>query len=244
MDFELAGKIGLVTGASRGIGRACAIGLAKEGCPVAVNYQFREKEAEETCRLIEKGGGSALPFRADVSRADQVEALVDGVREKLGPISILVNNAGIAPMRGPDEVTEDIWDQTLAVNLKSAFLMTQAVAPAMRRAGWGRIVNISSNAAITGGRVGPHYAASKAGMNGLTHSYAGFFAKDGVTVNSVAPAAIETEMIRKDLGLTAPCTPVDRFGHVDEVAEIVLTFVRCGFITGQTLVISGGIYMN
>ncbi len=244
MDFEVKGKTCLVTGASRGIGRACAIILGKEGCPVAVNYVQREKEAEETCRLIEEAGGRAIPIRADVSRSEQVEALVGEASEKLGSISVLVNNAGIAPMRPPEELTEAIWDETLMVNLKSAFLMTQAVLPGMRRAGWGRIVNISSNAAFTGGRVGPHYSASKAGMNGMTHSYASFYAKEGITVNSVAPASIATDMIANDLKIKEPYTPVPRFGHVDEVAETVLTFVRCGFITGQTLVINGGFYMT
>jgi len=244
MDDELAGKTCLVTGASRGIGRACAIFLAKEGCPVAVNYREREEGAAETCRIIEEAGGLALPFRADVSRASEVEALVASVKETLGPIYILVNNAGIAPMRSPDELTEEIWDETITVNLKSAFLMTQAVLSDMRTAGWGRIINVSSNAAFTGGRVGPHYASSKAGMNGLTHSYSSFYAKEGLTVNSLAPAGVMTEMVANDLKVKAPYTPVPRFGHVDEVAEAAVMFARCGYISGQTLLINGGLHMS
>lgn len=244
MDYELAGKTCLVTGASRGIGRACAIFLAKEGCPVAVNYRESEEGAAETCRTIEEAGGRALPFRADVSRAPEVEVLVASVKEKLGPIYVLVNNAGIAPMRAPDELTEEIWDETITVNLKSTFLVTQAVLPDMRAAGWGRIINVSSNAAFTGGRVGPHYASSKAGMNGLTHSYSSFYAKEGITVNSLAPAGIWTDMLENDLKLKKPYAPVPRFGHVDEVAEAAVMFARCGFITGQTLLINGGFYMS
>ena len=124
--------------------------------------------------------------------------LVDETRERFGPVSILVNNAGIAIMKPFDELTEADWDATLNVNLKSAFLLTQAVLPDMREARWGRIVNVSSNAAFTGGRVGPHYAASKAGMHGLTHGYAAALVKEGVTVNSVAPALIDTDMTTQD----------------------------------------------
>ncbi len=244
MDSELAGKTCLVTGASRGIGRACAVALGREGCPVAVNFREREKEAEETCRLVEEAGGKALPIRADVSRADEVAAMVGEVEEKLGPVAVLINNAGLARRLSPGEVTEADWDESIAVNLKSAFLMTQAVAPGMCRAGWGRIVNVSSNAAFTGGLAGPHYAAAKAGMNWISLSYALFFAKDVVTVKSVSPGAIETEMIVKDLGIDKPYNPVGRFGHVDEVADAVMAFVKNGYITGQTLVISGGTYMN
>lgn len=237
-------KVCLVTGASRGIGRACAVALGKEGYAVAVNYRQREEEAREACRLVEEAGGAALHFRADVSRAEEVDALVAEVRGRLGPIAVLVNNAGIARKRNPDNVTEADWDETLTVNLKSAFLMTQAVLPDMRKARWGRIVNVSSNAAFSGGRTGPHYAASKAGMHGLTHSYAMFLAGDGITVNTLAPGIVETEMLTKDLGVTQANSPVGRLGRSEEIAEMLLAVVRCAYITGQTIVISGGMYMN
>ena len=152
----------------------------------------RGKEAEETCRLVEEAGGRAVPFRADVSRSDEVIGMAGEVAKRLGPIAVLINNAGIARMIAPEDLTEADWDETLSVNLKSAFLRTQAVLPGMRSARWGRIVNVSSNAAFTGGRVGPHYAASKAGMNGLTHAYAASLAGEGITVNSVAPGSIRT----------------------------------------------------
>ncbi len=241
---SLHDKSALVTGASRGIGRACAVALAREGAAIAVNFRLREKEASETCDLIESAGGKAFPVRADVSKADEVNAMIEKIRLRYGPVFILVNNAGIATKRSPDEVTEKDWDEAIAVNLKSAFLLTQAVLPDMRRARWGRIVNVSSNAAFTGGATGPHYAASKAGMSGLTHSYAAILAREGITVNSVAPGAIETEMITKDLGVKSPRAPVGRFGQSEEVAAAVVMLVQNGYITGQTLVISGGIYMT
>ncbi|MBI3129493.1 MAG: SDR family oxidoreductase [Candidatus Tectomicrobia bacterium] len=236
----LEGRTALVTGASRGIGRACALALARAGCPVAVNYRSRDAEAEETCALIAGLGGQALPFRADVSRSGEVRGLVEAVRSRLGPVSILVNNAGVARKRAPLEITEEDWDEAMTVNLKSAFLASREVLPGMREMRWGRIVNVSSNAAYTTGIVGPHYVASKAGMLGLSRAYAMAFAREGITVNAVAPGAIETEMLMKDLGVTAARSPVGRFGTSEEVADAVMMLVRNGYITGQTLIISGG----
>ncbi|MEE9240958.1 MAG: 3-oxoacyl-ACP reductase family protein [bacterium] len=241
---SLQGRTALVTGASRGIGRACAVALAKEGATVAVNFRAREKEAGETCALIESGGGKAFPVRADVSEADEVETMMEAIRAGAGPVAILVNNAGIAIPRPVDELTEADFDEAIKVNLKSAFLVTQAALPAMREAGWGRIVNISSNAAYTGGSVGPHYAASKAGMNGLTRGYASRLAGEGITVNAVAPGHIETDMITIDMGIKTPRAPIGRFGQPEEVADVVAAMIRNGYITGQTLVINGGIYMK
>ncbi len=242
---SLQGRIALVTGASRGIGRACAVALAKEGATVAVNYRARAKEGGETCALIESAGGKAFPVQADVSEADEVDAMMEKIRAETGPVAILVNNAGIAiPRPEVGEITEADFDEVIKVNLKSAFLVTRAALPAMREAGWGRIVNISSNAAYTGGSVGPHYAASKAGMNGLTRGYASRLTKEGITVNAVAPGHIETDMITVDMGIKTPRTPIGRFGQPEEVADVVTAMIRNGFITGQTLVINGGIYMK
>ncbi|MEK6712159.1 MAG: SDR family NAD(P)-dependent oxidoreductase [Nitrospinota bacterium] len=237
---SLENKTALVTGASRGIGEACALALARAGCAVAVNYRARGEEAERVCGAIRAAGGRALPFRADVSRAAEVKALAGAVRAALGPISVLINNAGVARMRPAMQVTEAEWDEAMEVNLKSAFLMTQAVAPDMQRQRWGRIINVSSNAAYTTGVVGPHYVASKAGMLGLSRAFAMAFVKEGITVNAVAPGSIETEMLTKDLGVTSPRAPVGRFGTAGEVADAVLMLVRNGYITGQTLLISGG----
>lgn len=241
---SLQGRTALVTGASRGIGRGCAVALAKEGATVAVNYRAREKEARETCALIESVGGKAFPVQADVSKAGEVDAMMEKIGIEAGPVAILVNNAGIAIPRSLDELTEADFDEVIRVNLKSAFLVTQAALPAMREARWGRIVNISSNAAYTGGGVGPHYAASKAGMNGLTRGYASRLTKEGITVNAVAPGHIETDMLTGDMGIETPRTPIGRFGQPEEVADVVTAMIRNGYITGQTLVINGGIYMK
>ncbi len=169
---DLTGKVALVTGASRGIGRAIAIALAEAGSDVAINYRTREAAALETCARIESLGRRALPRRADVSRSAQVDHLVTAIEQHLGPVAILVNNAGIVAQKPLAEISEADWDMMIAVNLKSAFLVTQRVLPGMRARRWGRIINISSVAAQTGGVTGPHYAASKAGLLGLTHSYA------------------------------------------------------------------------
>ena len=240
----MKGKTCIVTGASRGIGRGCALALGSAGCRVAVNYRERADEAEETRRAIEEAGGETFIAKADVSEASQVHRLVEETRKRYGPVSILINNAGIAITKPFDELTEADWDATLAVNLKSAFLLTQAVLPDMREARWGRIVNVSSNAAFTGGRVGPHYAASKAGMHGLTHGYAAALVKEGITVNSVAPAIIDTDMTTQDLRAAPPNAPMARFGTVEETVDAVMMMIRNAYVTGQTLLVNGGNYFH
>ena len=167
---NLSGKIALVTGASRGIGRAIAEALAKAGANVAVNYCQQQEKAEEVCADILSSGRHAIAVQADVSKSADVTRLVKSVEDALGPVEILVNNSGIARPQPLDEIREKDWDDLINVNLKSAFLLTQRVAPGMRTRHWGRIINISSVAAHIGGVVGPHYAASKAGMLGLTRS--------------------------------------------------------------------------
>lgn len=244
MATDLSGKTCIVTGASRGIGRGCAVALGSAGCRVAVNYRERTDEAAETRRLIEETGGEAFIIQADASDAGDVGRLVDETKERYGPVSILINNAGIAITKPVDELTEADWDATLAVNLKSAFLLTQAVLPDMRAARWGRIVNVSSNAAFTGGRVGPHYAASKAGMHGLAHGYAAALVKEGVTVNSVAPAIIDTDMTTQDLRAAKPNNPMERFGTVEETVDAVMLMIRNAYVTGQTLLVNGGNYFH
>ena len=143
-----------------------------------------------------------------------------------------------------DQITEQDWDEVLAVNLKSVFLVTQAVLPGMRATKWGRIINLSSVAAQTGGVMGPHYAASKAGILSLTHSYAALLAKEGITVNSIAPALIETEMIRDNPPARPDLIPAGRFGTVEEVADVVVLLASNGYITGQTINVNGGWYMS
>jgi 3-oxoacyl-[acyl-carrier protein] reductase len=240
----LTGKVALVTGASRGIGRAIAAALARAGCDVAIHYRERSEDAAETARQVAAAGRRAPLVRADVSDAGEVARMVREASDALGPIDILVNNAGMAQPMTLDALTPELFDTTLAVNLRSAFLASQAVLPEMRRRGWGRLIFISSVAAQTGGVIGPHYASSKAGMHGLTHSYASLLAKEGITANAVAPALIVTDMIRNNPRASPALIPAGRFGEPDEVADVVVTIAANGYITGQTFNVNGGWYMS
>ena len=241
---DFTGKVALVTGASRGIGQAAAFALAEAGADIAVSYRHREAQALETVRGIERLGRRAVPVRADVSLATEVADMVAVIEADLGQVDILVNNAGIVSAKPLPEISETDWDEMLAVNLKSAFLVIQRVLPGMRARRWGRIINLSSVAAQTGGVTGPHYAASKAGLLGLTHSYARQLVKEGITVNAIAPALIETEMVTGNLNVTPLMIPVGRFGTPDEVAAVVVLLARDGYITGQTINVNGGWYMS
>ncbi|MBV8410131.1 MAG: 3-oxoacyl-ACP reductase FabG [Alphaproteobacteria bacterium] len=238
---SLKGRVALVTGGSRGIDRAIAISLADAGAAVAVNYLQQEAAAQEVLQQIGKAGGRAMAIGADVSQAADVARMVGAVEPALGPVDILVNNAGLALMRTVDTLTEADFDQTIAVNLKSVFLCTQAVIPGMRSRQWGRIVNISSGAARGGGGVGPHYNASKAGMEGMTRGYAARLVKDGITVNAVAPSLIETDMVRQGLASAASRIPLGRFGTPEECADVVMMLVGNAYMTGQTVALSGGL---
>ena len=240
----LNGRTALVTGSSRGIGRAIAIALAQAGTDVVVNFLRREAEAQAVEKEIQQLGRRSANVQADVSVASDVERLVRTAGERLGPIDILVNNAGIARVQPVEEITERDWDELIDANLKSCFLVTQAVLPGMRERQWGRIVNLSSVAAQVGGVVGPHYAASKAGMLGLTHFYAQRFAKEGITANSIAPALVETEMVTSNLNARPERIPIGRFGAVAEVADVAVMLCINGYITGQTINVNGGWYMS
>jgi 3-oxoacyl-[acyl-carrier protein] reductase len=236
---DLNGHIALVTGGSRGIGAAVALALAEAGAAVAVNYRERAAEADAVVAKIKGSGGRAIAVAADVSQAASVAKMVEHVTTALGPIDILINNAGVAIVRGIDDLTEADFDTTIAVNLKSAFLCTQAVVPAMRARKWGRIVNISSGAARGAGAIGAHYNASKAGMEGLTRGYAARLVKEGITVNAVAPSLIETDMMRGRSDLAARI-PLGRLGQPEEVAQAVLMALGNNYMTGQTIVLNGG----
>jgi 3-oxoacyl-[acyl-carrier protein] reductase len=238
---DLTGRVALVTGGSRGIGRAIAVSLAEAGAAVAVNYREKAAEAEAVADAIRGKGGKAVTVRADVSQAADVRRLVADVERGLGPIDVLVNNAGIGLVRTVDDLTEADFDTTIAVNLKSVFLCTQAVIPGMRARQWGRIVNISSGAARGAGGVGPHYNASKAGMEGMTRGYAARLVKDGITVNAVAPSLIETDMVKQGLASAASRIPLGRFGTPEECAAIVLMLAGNAYMTGQTVALSGGL---
>ena len=238
---ELKNKVALVTGGSRGIGEAIVLALADAGAAVAVNYRERSREADSVVAAVDRNGARAVAVAADVSSADAVRSMISDVEHKLGPVDILVNNAGTALARGLDDITEEDFDRVLAVNLKSAFLCTQAVLPGMRARHWGRIVNISSIAARGPGSISVAYNASKAGLEGLTRGYASRLAPEGVTVNAVAPGLIDTEMGKPliEAGVVARI-PMGRVGTGDEIAQAVLLLVRNAFITGQTLAVNGG----
>jgi 3-oxoacyl-[acyl-carrier protein] reductase len=239
--LDLNGRVALVTGGSRGIGRAISLGLAASGASVAVNYRQRENEAANVVAEIERIGNRAIAVRADVSIGDDVTAMIDDIERRLGHIDILVNNAGTATMIDIDDLTEADFDHTLAVNLKSAFLCTHAVLPGMRARRWGRIVNLSSAAARGPGLVGIHYNASKAGLEGLTRGYAARLARDGITVNAVAPGPIDTEMAGPlKASNVAQRLPVGRLGEASEVADVVMMIIGNAFITGQTIPVNGG----
>ena len=236
----LSAHVALVTGASRGIGAAIALALAELGAAVAINYRERADGAQAVVTRIKAGGGRAMTVAADVSQAAAVTAMVEQITSSFGPVDILVNNAGIAIPRGVDDLSESDFDRTILVNLKSAFLCTQAVLPSMRARKWGRIVNVSSGAARGAGAIGPHYNASKAGMEGLTRGYAARLVKEGITVNAVAPSLIETDMMRGRTDL-ARNIPLGRMGAPDEVAQAVAMVLGNSYMTGQTIVLNGGL---
>jgi 3-oxoacyl-[acyl-carrier protein] reductase len=235
----LKGRVALVTGGSRGIGRAIAVSLADAGAAVAVNYLQKRTEAAQVVDTIRGGGGRAMAVGADVSQAAAVRDMVTAVERGLGPVDVLVNNAGIGLVRTVDDLTEEDFDRTIAVNLKSVFLCTQAVLPGMRARTWGRIVNISSGAARGAGGVGPHYNASKAGLEGMTRGYAARLVKDGITVNAVAPSLIATDMVGA-VASSAARIPLGRFGTPQECAQIVMMLIGNEYMTGQTVALSGG----
>jgi 3-oxoacyl-[acyl-carrier protein] reductase len=181
----LVGYVALVTGASRGIGAAIARELAREGCDVAVGYESDGDAASRVVSRIERGGRRAVAVGGDLRNPAAVKRICDEVEDSLGPVDVLVSNAGIAPRQQLEEISVEGWDEVMEVNLRPAFLLAKRLAPGMRERGWGRIVLVSSVAAFTGGLVGPHYAASKAALIGLTRSLAASLAPQGVTVNAV-----------------------------------------------------------
>lgn len=242
-DKAMRNKVALVTGASRGIGKGIAQRLARLGAHVVVNYRSSEQSAVEVVQQINETGGQSIAVQADVSKSSQVKRMMAEIREALGEIDILVNNAAVGKAQSFETITEEDWDETLEINLKSVFLVTQEVIPSMINKKWGRIINISSVAAFTGGLVGPHYTASKAGINGLTRYYASRLVKSGITVNAIAPALIETDMV-KEAKLDPSVLPIGRFGSLDEISSVVEMMVTNGFMTGQVVSANGGLYFK
>jgi 3-oxoacyl-[acyl-carrier protein] reductase len=241
---RLSNRIALVTGASRGIGKSIALALGGAGADIAVNYISTASAAHAVCDQIRAKGCKALPVQADVSKSQDVDRLVSTVENELGPPTILVNNAGIAELLPAEKVTEEIFERYLRVNLTSMFLVSQRVIPGMRAAHWGRIINLSSIAAQTGGIIGLHYAASKAGILGLTRSYALQLAKDGITANAIAPGLIETDMAAGVPADVRKTIPAELVGSPDEVAQVAVLLAENKMITGQTININAGRYLT
>jgi 3-oxoacyl-[acyl-carrier protein] reductase len=245
-DHMFQGKTALVTGASRGIGKACALLLAQAGARVAVNYRQNEAAAQETVDAIEALGVEATAVQADISCPEDVEALVRATTERLGPVDLLVNNAGIFDRVSHEETDWELWRKTMATNLDSAFLVTWAVKQSMIDRQYGRIVNISSIAGVRPRPMSIAYAASKAGLIGFARSLAQALAPHNIRVNSVAPGLIDTDILndvaQQDLQDLIDATPIRRIGSVDDIAELVFFLLsdKSSFITGQTIVASGG----
>lgn len=244
-EKPLEHKVALVTGASRGLGKEIALHLADAGATIIVNYHKSSPQADKVVNQITTAGGKAFAIQADVSNEVEVQTLFTKTREIAGSVDILINNAGVNPTRSLQDITLKDFQQSIDINLTAAFLTTQQAIPSMIEKGFGRIINMSSVAAQLGGVIGPHYAASKAGLLGLTHSYALLLSKhNNITVNAIAPALIETDMIKDNPNIKPTLIPVGRFGQPHEVASVVLLLATNGYITGQTFNVNGGWYMS
>jgi 3-oxoacyl-[acyl-carrier protein] reductase len=244
------GRVALVTGGGRGIGRAIAARLAKGSAKVAISYRANDAAAEETANLVREAGAECELFKGDVATPEDVEVLVNGIGEAFGPVEIFVNNAGTTRDNILLRMKDAEFDEVLATNLKGTYLCTQAVLRGMVRARWGRIVNVSSVVGLVGNAGQANYAASKAGIIGFTKSVAREVAGRGITANAVAPGYVETELTgalpesikEQILGQV----PVGRFGELEEVAEVVafLASDSAAYITGQTIAVDGGMVMQ
>ena len=239
-------RTALVTGASRGIGRAAAIALAAAGFAVCVNYRAQEDAAQAVVRTIRDADGEATAVQADVSRREEVEALFRQVGEQLGPPAVLVNNAGITRDTLLLRLSEDDWDAVLDTNLRGAYLCTKAALRPMLKARWGRIINVSSVVGLTGNPGQANYAAAKAGLIGFTRSVAREVANRNITVNALAPGYITTD-ITQDLpeelkAKVLEMIPAGRFGTPEDVADaaVFLASDAARYITGQVLNVDGG----
>ncbi len=246
---ELEGKVCLITGGARGIGRSVALAMAESGAQVAFNYQNSHEQAEEICQSITTKGGRCRAFATNVTSEEDVNQMIQEINDSMGPISILVNNAGITRDRSFLKMTKGMWDEVMSVNLDGLFNVTHATLPFMINLGWGRIVNISSVVGLTGNFGQTNYAATKGGMNAFTMTLAREVARKGITVNSVAPGFIATDMTKEvpasALDQVKAMTPVGRLGNPEEIADAVafLASPRSSYITGHVLSVNGGLYM-
>jgi NAD(P)-dependent dehydrogenase (short-subunit alcohol dehydrogenase family) len=242
--------VALVTGGATGIGAATVAALAEAKITVALQYSSSENEAKQISEQLNSKGLKVEIFRADLSQKDCVDKLVAAVKSKLGDIDILINNAGLMSDASIIEMSDELWDQALNINLTAAFKLIRACAPSMVSKKWGRIINISSQVALVGSANHAHYAAAKAGLLGLTYSAAKEYGASGVTVNAVLPGRIQTNMIaqrskgRLDEWLAQ--TPLNRLGKPEEVAGMInfLASEMASYVTGASINVNGGLVMG
>jgi 3-oxoacyl-[acyl-carrier protein] reductase len=245
----LEGQVAVVTGGGRGIGRAVAVALARQGASVAVGYRERSADADETLRQVQEAGAQGIAVAGDVSRRADVERLIGAALEAYGRIDVLVTSAGVLQQKPFAEITADDWDHVMDVNLKGTFLCCQQALAVMARQRSGRMITIASSGAQLGGTLGPHYAASKAGVISLTRSLARLGAPD-VAVNCIAPGLIETEMTQEEIASTEGQEKIrqillERAGTAEEVADAaVFLATSAGYMTGQTINVNGGLYLG
>jgi 2-hydroxycyclohexanecarboxyl-CoA dehydrogenase len=242
--MSLKNKVAVVTGGGSGIGRACAIQLARDGASVAV-WDLNAPSAAETVRSIQSAGGKAAAYVGDAANAGVISQTLASIRSELGPVLILINNAGISHFKGFLEVTQEDLEKVFRINVIGPYLLTQAAVPDMLAANWGRIIFISSSSAQTGTSLQPHYSSSKGAIISLTRSVAQAFADKGVTVNNVSPGFIDTPMMRGaplDISVIAQTSPMKRAGLPEELAAACafLASEQASYITGQTLGVNGG----
>jgi 3-oxoacyl-[acyl-carrier protein] reductase len=243
-------KVALVTGGATGIGAATVKALAEEKITVALQYSRSEKEAKQIADQLNDKGFKVEIFQADLSQTGNAENLVAQVKQKLGDIDILINNAGVMSDASIIQMSDALWDEAININLTAAFKLIRACAPSMVSKKWGRVINISSQVALTGSANHAHYATAKAGLLGLTYSAAKEYGASGVTVNAVLPGRIETKMIadrsigRLDEWLSQ--TPLNRLGRPDEVASMInfLASEKASYVTGAAINVNGGLVMG
>ena len=248
--MNLTGRVALVTGGARGIGRATALALARAGADVFVNYLQNRDAATQVAEMIQSLGRKCVAVPADVGKQSEVEILFEELDRVFGKLDILVNNAGTGPLKPLEEITLDFWDSVLQVDLTGPFLCTQAAVRRMIPRKYGRIVNVSSLAAVYGMKVSPAYTAAKAGLLGFTKSTARYLGRYNITVNSVCPGPIDTELSRKELpeemrSGVAKSSALGRIGTPEEVADAILFFASdySRHVTGQMILVDGGIVM-
>ena len=243
----LKDRVAIVTGSSRGVGKAIAVSFGRAGCKVVINYKTSGDKARETAREIEKSEGESMIVKADVTNEKEVNDMISETLNAFGRIDILVNNVGSYQRCGFLDMNMDDWEDSIKSNLTSAFLCTRAALPSILKQKNGRVINIASTSGITGGTSGVHYAAAKGGVIAFTRALSGEFAPRGVTVNAIVPSKIETDMLYDSLKGKDPSDllkkiPVGRFGKPEDIASLALYLASdvSGYITGETITASGG----